>query len=72
MLLPVEKFESAEKSTAKKSRDDCIARNVEDLIRVLGLEECRDTFVGGADMPGISGGQRKRVSAGVPDFKASF
>uniref|UniRef100_A0A383WGZ5 ABC transporter domain-containing protein n=1 Tax=Tetradesmus obliquus TaxID=3088 RepID=A0A383WGZ5_TETOB len=34
------------------------------MLRVLGLEVCADTMVGGAMMRGVSGGQRKRVTTG--------
>lgn len=37
---------------------------VEIIIRLLGLDVCADTVVGGAMMRGISGGQRKRVTTG--------
>ena len=35
------------------------------MLRVLGLEKCADTFVGGSLLKGISGGERKRTSVGV-------
>ncbi|KAF6262509.1 ATP-binding cassette transporter [Scenedesmus sp. NREL 46B-D3] len=34
------------------------------MLRVLGLEVCADTMVGGPMMRGVSGGQRKRVTTG--------
>ncbi|KAL5059787.1 hypothetical protein RYX36_031391 [Vicia faba] len=34
------------------------------VLRILGLETCADTFVGNTMLRGISGGQRKRVTAG--------
>lgn len=38
---------------------------VEQTIDSLGLIECADTFIGGALIKGISGGQRKRTSVGI-------
>lgn len=35
------------------------------LIKLLGLEKCKDTKVGNAIIRGISGGERKRTSIGV-------
>ena len=40
-------------------------KNADEIIRVLDLEEIRDVRIGGEMTPGISGGQRKRVSCGV-------
>ena len=37
---------------------------VEQVIKVLNLDQCRDTLVGGEGKKGISGGQKKRVSIG--------
>ncbi|KAJ3101117.1 ATP-binding cassette sub- G member 2 [Phlyctochytrium planicorne] len=38
---------------------------VNDLIAELGLNKCRDTKVGGDEVRGVSGGEKKRVSIGV-------
>jgi len=38
---------------------------VEDVIAALGLTECRDTLIGGPELAGCSGGERRRVSVGV-------
>ena len=35
------------------------------MLSELGLDDCADTFIGGALVKGISGGQRKRTSVGV-------
>lgn len=35
------------------------------MLKELGLENCADTYVGGALLKGISGGERKRTSVGV-------
>lgn len=37
----------------------------ETMLRQLHLQSCADTFVGGALLKGISGGERKRTSVGV-------
>ncbi|PNX58484.1 pleiotropic drug resistance protein [Trifolium pratense] len=37
-------------------------------LKILGLETCADTVVGNAMLRGVSGGQRKRVTTGKPDF----
>jgi len=41
------------------------AGNVKELLEGLGLERCKDTFIGSALVKGISGGERKRTSVGV-------
>lgn len=33
------------------------------LMRILGLDGCRDTVVGGPMLRGVSGGQKKRVTS---------
>jgi len=38
---------------------------VEELIAVLGLKKCADTYVGNDLIRGISGGEKKRTSIGV-------
>jgi len=38
---------------------------VKKMLSELGLENCADTYVGGALLKGISGGERKRTSVGV-------
>lgn len=38
---------------------------VEKMIKILHLESCRNTLVGGNDLKGISGGERKRLSVGM-------
>jgi ABC-type glutathione transport system ATPase component len=35
------------------------------IIRVLGLEKCQDVVIGSESMRGVSGGQAKRVNAGM-------
>jgi len=38
---------------------------VEEIIEVLGLTKCADTYVGNAIIRGVSGGEKKRTSIGV-------
>ena len=42
-----------------------INKMVNDLIILLGLQDCADVMIGNAMMKGISGGQKKRTSVGV-------
>ncbi|KAJ0412707.1 hypothetical protein ATCC90586_002337 [Pythium insidiosum] len=37
-------------------------KRVDTVIEELGLSKCRDTYIGGAMLRGISGGERKRLS----------
>lgn len=37
---------------------------VQHMLKILGLEECKDTPVGGNFVTGLSGGERKRTSIG--------
>eukprot|EP00808_Paulinella_micropora_P019942 g58890.t1 len=47
------------------SYDDKVAA-VDRVIQQLGLKDCQDTLVGGTSLvPGVSGGERRRVSIGV-------
>jgi ABC-type multidrug transport system ATPase subunit len=40
------------------------ASRVDSIIEVLGLHECQGTLIGNAQIRGISGGQKKRVTIG--------
>lgn len=42
-----------------------LVKLVNKMLRELGLEHCADTYIGGALVKGISGGERKRTSVGV-------
>lgn len=42
-----------------------LTKLVNKMLKELGLEHCADTYVGGALLKGISGGERKRTSVGV-------
>ncbi|KAI9141200.1 P-loop containing nucleoside triphosphate hydrolase protein [Paraphysoderma sedebokerense] len=40
-------------------------QRVEDIIQELGLDRCRNTYIGSAIQKGVSGGERKRVAIGM-------
>ena len=65
-LTVAETFEFALRSrTGKTNEINGDADATENLtIEGLGLEVCKDTFVGNDDVRGISGGQRRRVTVG--------
>ena len=45
--------------------EEDINKMVEELLTLLGLQDCADVFIGNAMIKGISGGQKKRTSVGV-------
>mmetsp|Transcript_9062 Transcript_9062/g.12548 ORF Transcript_9062/g.12548 Transcript_9062/m.12548 type:complete len:577 (+) Transcript_9062:186-1916(+) len=49
----------------KNTTADERRERVEEVIRVLGLNSCRDTVIGSVLVRGISGGQAKRVNIGL-------
>jgi len=42
-----------------------VERRVEDVIRQLGLRSCADTMVGGDQLKGVSGGEKRRLSLAI-------
>ena len=44
--------------------DEAIEMVVERILRRLGLQECKNTRVGGFMKKGLSGGEKKRTSIG--------
>mmetsp|Transcript_6808 Transcript_6808/g.11284 ORF Transcript_6808/g.11284 Transcript_6808/m.11284 type:complete len:1439 (+) Transcript_6808:110-4426(+) len=46
------------------SLKDKMMNKVKDVITVLGLNTCKDTYVGNDMIRGVSGGQKRRVTAG--------
>ncbi len=69
-LLPILTVEEMLRYTAdlKRSMSEEAARKmmaVKELIRVLGLESCKDVLIGSELSKGISGGQAKRVNIGI-------
>lgn len=49
----------------KEKTMDELVEITETMLQQLHLESCADTYVGGALLKGISGGERKRTSVGV-------
>lgn len=47
--------------TEEEHIEDC----VEKFLKDLQIYDCKDTFIGDAELKGISGGERKRVSIGM-------
>eukprot|EP00934_Nitzschia_sp_Nitz4_P005125 Nitzschia sp. Nitz4//scaffold27_size158506//133304//135455//NITZ4_002621-RA/size158506-processed-gene-0.89-mRNA-1//-1//CDS//3329545551//5115//frame0 len=56
---------SAKLRLARSTPDATIRQLVNKILLELGLSHCADTYVGGALLKGISGGERKRTSVGV-------
>ena len=64
-MTPRELFTfSARMRLPRTATDEDRTAAVERTIKVLGLEKCADTRVGGALQRGISGGERKRTNIG--------
>lgn len=56
---------SAKLRLPRSMTDDQLDALTTKMLSELGLDDCADTFIGGALVKGISGGQRKRTSVGV-------
>ncbi len=56
---------SAKLRLPKATPEKTLQKLVNRMLKELGLESCADTYVGGALLKGISGGERKRTSVGV-------
>ncbi|CAJ1966242.1 unnamed protein product [Cylindrotheca closterium] len=56
---------SAKLRLPKDTPEKTLIKLTNKMLQELGLEKCADTFVGGALLKGISGGERKRTSIGV-------
>jgi len=61
---PYECFEFSAKIRLSES-PDVITDRVNNLIRDLGLEKCKNTWIGNNMIRGVSGGEKKRASIGV-------
>ncbi|EGR32908.1 hypothetical protein IMG5_067050 [Ichthyophthirius multifiliis] len=64
-FTPYEAFKFSADMRLKDISEDEKIQKVKSLIKLLGLEKCKDTKVGNAIIRGISGGERKRTSIGV-------
>jgi ABC-type multidrug transport system ATPase subunit len=62
-MTPQECFEFALRITSNKSYEE-VRERAGNMIARLGLRSCRDTYVGGKYLKGLSGGERKRTSIG--------
>ena len=56
---------SAKLRLPRGTPEKTLTKLVDKMLTELGLESCADTYVGGALLKGISGGERKRTSIGV-------
>jgi ABC-type multidrug transport system ATPase subunit len=56
---------SAKLRLPRNTPENNLQKLVRRMLSELGLENCADTYVGGALLKGISGGERKRCSVGV-------
>ncbi|KAL3922583.1 MAG: hypothetical protein SGILL_002124 [Bacillariaceae sp.] len=56
---------SAKLRLPRSTPEQNLQKLVKRMLQELGLENCADTYVGGALLKGISGGERKRCSVGV-------
>ncbi len=56
---------SAKLRLPKSTTDEELDTLTNRILSALGLSECADTYIGGALLKGISGGERKRTSVGV-------
>jgi len=62
-MTPYECFKFACRLATTLKPDEVEAR-VEQLLTGLGLQSCKNTYVGGFLLKGLSGGERKRTSIG--------
>jgi ABC-type multidrug transport system ATPase subunit len=62
-FTPEEQFRFAARLRTSLTKEE-IEIKINEIIKRLGLEECRKTKVGGIFLKGISGGERKRSSIG--------
>ena len=56
---------SAKLRLSRATSEENLTKLVNKMLKELGLVHCADTYVGGALVKGISGGERKRTSVGV-------
>jgi ABC-type multidrug transport system ATPase subunit len=73
-MTPREMFIFTAKMSRRLTNHD-IEDLVDKLILDLGLDDCKDTLIGGAFSKGLSGGEQRRTSIGlqlVKDQKVLF
>lgn len=63
VFTPVETLKFISMLKDKKSEGQ-LNKEVAELIEILKLEKCKNTFIGNAQRKGLSGGEKKRVSIG--------
>jgi ABC-type multidrug transport system ATPase subunit len=56
---------SAKLRLPRDTEEKTLVKLTNKMLKELGLESCADTYIGGALLKGISGGERKRTSIGV-------
>lgn len=64
VLTPVETLKFIAKLKKIKTEKE-YDKEVEELIEILKIEKCKDTWIGNPTRKGLSGGEKKRVSIGV-------
>ena len=64
-FTPRESFRFVADLRMIKCNEEQKVEKVEELIRILGLAECADTYIGNTLIRGISGGEKRRTSIGV-------
>lgn len=64
VLTPVETLKFVAKLKKIKTEKE-YDKEVEELIEILKIEKCKDTWIGNPTRKGLSGGEKKRVSIGV-------
>jgi ABC-type multidrug transport system ATPase subunit len=62
-MTPYEVLTFACRMTSSLSEQE-VKKRVDQIITSLALQSCKDTYIGGHLLKGISGGERKRTSIG--------
>lgn len=53
------------KNESLQQKNDLAQEKVQDMIEILGLQQCANTIVGDSNYRGLSGGEKKRVNIGI-------